>query len=66
MNLSNDTIAIFKNFANINQNILVKPGKKLNTISTMKNILATADVKEDFEQEFAIYDLRVFKNFRFI
>ena len=60
MNLSNDTIAIFKNFANINQNILVKPGKKLNTISTMKNILATADVKEDFEQEFAIYDLPEF------
>ena len=60
MKLSNDTIAIFKNFANINQNILVKPGKKLNTISTMKNILATADVKEDFEQEFAIYDLPEF------
>ena len=37
-----------------------KPGKKLNTISTMKNILATADVKEDFEQEFAIYDLPEF------
>ena len=60
MNLSNDTIAILKNFANINQNILVKPGEKLNTISTMKNILATADVKEDFEQEFAIYDLPEF------
>ena len=26
----------------------------------MKNILATADVKEDFEQEFAIYDLPEF------
>ena len=39
---------------------LKKPGKKLNTISTMKNILATADVKEDFEQEFAIYDLPEF------
>ena len=56
MNLSNDTIAILKNFANINQNILVKPGEKLNTISTMKNILATASIKESFEQEFAIYD----------
>ena len=60
MNLSNDTIAILKNFANINQNILVKPGEKLNTISTMKNILATASVKETFEQEFAIYDLPEF------
>ena len=44
MNLSNDTLALLKNFANINQNILIKPGKKLNTISTMKNILATADI----------------------
>ena len=60
MNLSNDTIAILKNFANINQNILVKPGEKLNTISTMKNILATASIKETFEQEFAIYDLPEF------
>ena len=59
MNLSNDTIAILKNFANINQNILVKL-EKLNTISTMKNILATASIKETFEQEFAIYDLPEF------
>ena len=51
MNLSNDTIAMLKNFANINQNILIKPGKKLNTISTMKNILAQADIKEDFRAQ---------------
>ena len=57
MNLSSETLALLKNFANINQNILVKPGKKLNTISTMKNILATAEVKENFEKQFAIYDL---------
>ena len=60
MNLSNDTIAMLKNFANINQNILIKPGKKLNTISTMKNILAQADIKEDFSEQFAIYDLPEF------
>ena len=60
MNLSSETLALLKNFANINQNILVKPGKKLNTISTMKNILATAEVKENFEQQFAIYDLPEF------
>ena len=54
MNLNSDTIAILKNFADINQNILVKPGNKLQTISTLKNILAEADVKEKFDQEFAI------------
>ena len=60
MNLSNDTIAILKNFANINQNILVKPGKTVQTISTMKNILAEAEIKEEFSSEFAIYDLPEF------
>ena len=60
MNLSNDTISILKNFSDINQNILVKPGSKLQTISTLKNILAEANIKESFDQEFAIYDLTEF------
>ena len=60
MNLTSDTVAILKNFSDINQNILVKPGNKLQTISTLKNILAEADVSEKFDQEFAIYDLPEF------
>ena len=60
MQLSSDTIAVLKNFSDINQNILVKPGNQLQTISTLKNILAQADVKEKFDQEFAIYDLPEF------
>ncbi len=60
MNLSNSTVAILKNFAEINKNILVKPGKQLKTISTLKNILAEADIDNKFEQEFAIYDLAEF------
>ena len=60
MNLSNNTVAILKNFADINKNILVKPGKQLKTISTLKNILAEADIDTKFEQEFAIYDLPEF------
>ena len=44
MNLTTDTLSILKNFSEINQNILVKPGKKLSTISTMKNILAEAKI----------------------
>ena len=60
MNLSSDTLDILKNFSDINQNFLVKPGKKLQTISTMKNILAEADISEDFGQEFAIYNLSEF------
>ena len=46
MNLSTDTIDVLKNFSNINQNILVKPEKTVQTISTMKNILAEPEIKE--------------------
>ena len=60
MNLSTDTLAILKNFSEINNNILFKPGNKLNTISAMKNILAEATVSEKFETEFGIYDLTEF------
>ena len=60
MNLTSDTISVLKNFSDINQNILVKPGNKVQTISTMKNILAEAEVPEKFESEFAIYDLPEF------
>ena len=60
MNLSSDTVAVLKNFTDINQNILVKPGNKVQTISTMKNILAEAEISEKFDSEFAIYDLPEF------
>ena len=62
MKISNETINVLKNFSDINQNILVKPGKKIQTLSGMKNILAEASVTESFEQEFGIYDLGEFIN----
>ena len=62
MKLSEETIAILKNFSSINQSILVKVGNNLRTISVMKNILAEAEVKETFEKDFAIYDLNQFLN----
>jgi hypothetical protein len=57
MKLSDKTIQILKNFATINQSILVRPGKVLKTMTQGKTILAHAKVDEEFEQEFAIYDL---------
>ena len=60
MNITQNTLSVLKNFSDINQNILVKPGNKIQTISTMKNILAEAEVSEKFESEFAIYDLPEF------
>ena len=57
MKLSENTLNVLKNFASINQGILVKPGKSLRTISSNKAILAEASVDEDFPTEFGIYDL---------
>ena len=60
MKLSSETIDVLKNFSNINQNILVKEGTELRTMSTMKNILATAAINESFPKDFGIYDLNEF------
>ena len=60
MKLSGETVDVLKNFSNINQNILIKEGTQLRTMSTMKNILAEAPIKEVFPREFGIYDLTEF------
>ena len=60
MKLSSETISVLKNFATINQNLIIKSGSELNTMSAMNNILGKAKVKESFPQEFAIYDLNEF------
>ena len=60
MKISNKTLDILKNFSEINQSILIKKGKKLKTVSALKNILAHADVEENFPQDFAIYQLNEF------
>ena len=62
MKLSDNTLTILKNFAGINNSILVKQGNKLRTISVAKNILAEADITEEFPRDFAIYDLNQFLN----
>ena len=62
MNLSEKTLTILKNFAGINNSILVKKGNSLRTISVAKNILAEAEIVEDFSRDFAIYDLNQFLN----
>ena len=60
MKLSDNTKEILKNFSEINPNLKIPPGKEIKTISTMKNILATAGVEEEFPQDIAIYDLSEF------
>ena len=62
MNLCDNTLGILKNFAGINNSILVKEGNQLRTISVAKNILAEAEIDEDFPRQFGIYDLNQFLN----
>ena len=62
MKLTDSTLAVLKNFAGINNSILVKKGNQLRTISVAKNILAEAQIPEDFPRDVAIYDLNQFLN----
>mgnify|MGYP003313447023 FL=1 len=62
MKLTDSTLAVLKNFAGINNSILVKKGNQLRTISVAKNILAEAEIPEDFPRDVAIYDLNQFLN----
>ena len=60
MKLTSETISVLKNFSTINQNLLVKAGSSIATMSAMKNIVAKAEVSEEFPSDFAIYDLNEF------
>lgn len=63
MNLSKETLNKIKNFAEINQNLLIKSGKKLSTLSAGKTVMADATVTENFTvgpNGFGIYDLNEF------
>ena len=60
MQLSEQTIEVLKNFANVNPNLVVSAGSNLKTISEAKNIMASADVAETFDDGFGIYDLSDF------
>ena len=60
MKLSKETVALLKNFAGINSNLLIKAGNKLSTISGAKNVMSDATVAETFAADFGIYDLNEF------
>jgi len=46
MKLSNQTVDVLKNFSTINQNLIIKEGNTLTTMSAMKNIVAKAEVEQ--------------------
>lgn len=60
MQLTKKTIDVLKNFAGINQGILIKEGDVIKTTSQLKHIVAIAKVDNEFTKEFAIYNLPEF------
>ena len=58
--ISQPTLEVLKNFCAINKSIVIKPGNKISTLSINKNILAIAEVEEQFDSQISIYDLGVF------
>ena len=62
MNISDNTLSVLKNFSSINQNLAVKSGNKIRTISPQKTVMAVAQVEDKFDSPFAIYDLNQFLN----
>lgn len=60
MKLSENTIQVLKNFAQINSNLVIEPGKTLKTIAPSKTLYAIAQIEDDFPTKFGIYDLNEF------
>ena len=62
MELSDNTLHVLKNFASINQNIVITEGQTVSTISDARNIMSQAQLDTPFTQKFGIYDLNEFLN----
>lgn len=60
MKVTKQLLEVLKNFSNINQSILFKPGEVVSTISPLRNVMASAVIDQSIEKEFAIYDLHEF------
>lgn len=60
MKLNQETVAILKTFAGINSNIVIKPGKKITTMSATKDILAEYEGDDEFDETFAVFNLSEF------
>lgn len=57
-----ETLAILKNFSNINQSILINPGQLIASIASNKTVLGVAEVSETFDTTIAIHNLPQFLN----
>jgi len=58
MKISAQTIKLLQNFSTINQGIVIHPGNTLRTATPERTILAEAEIPEQFDREFGVYDLK--------
>lgn len=60
MQISKSTLEVLRNFADINDSILIKPGKRLVSFHNTGTVLANASIEDEFTEKFGIYDLSSF------
>ena len=58
--LSKTTLAVLKNFASLNSNLLVQEGNIIKTITPSMAGMAEVEVEETFDVQFGIWDLNKF------
>ena len=60
MQLSDNTLAVLKNFASIQPNVVLQEGNVVKTIAEAKNVMAVATLEQSFDKEVGIYNLDEF------
>ena len=60
MQLNDNTLAILKNFASIQPNIILSEGNVVKTIAEAKNVMSVATLDQSFDKEVGIYNLDEF------
>jgi hypothetical protein len=60
MQLNDNTMAVLKNFASIQPNIVLSEGNTVKTIAEAKNVMAVAKLDQEFSSTVGIYNLDEF------
>ena len=60
MQLSDTTLAVLKNFASIQPNVVLSEGNVIKTIAEAKNVMAVATLDQSFDKEVGLYNLDEF------
>ncbi|AUR85837.1 hypothetical protein NVP1081O_102 [Vibrio phage 1.081.O._10N.286.52.C2] len=60
MKINKSTIEVLKNFAGINNGMVIHAGNRLRTQDNLNKQIAYADIEDSFPAEFAVYDLGEF------